>query len=343
MNYDRLAQLAVDTPRALRLLRSVPSLYWVRELVKHKAYHAPPDGGVSDFAFDWRTGNLKLKALQLEYTKEQADLLSDYVGNKARLLDLERVTRTTLARNQRGELIADVDGIKFFVETVGEYNIIWEVFAVKQYAIAVDQPVVVWDLGMNAGVASLYFARDPNVKAVYGYEPFRRTFDAAKYNFSLNPTLAAKIHPVQKAVSDSDGKIDAFYHHELRGGNSIDAKSKRQERDTVEQIELQHADSVFDEIEKSAGGVPIVCKLDTEGAEYRILPTLAKSGRLARLSAITMEYHSGGDLPGVKVLVPLLREAGFSLIHVLHSGAGGGSIFACKAPLQTIFDQHDLR
>ena len=54
---------------------------------------------------------------------------------------------------------------------------------------------VVFDIGMNVGIASLFFAQRNDVECVYGFEPFPVTYQRALENISLNVKLMKKIVP----------------------------------------------------------------------------------------------------------------------------------------------------
>jgi len=62
-----------------------------------------------------------------------------------------------------------------------------------------------------------------------------------------------------------------------------------------------------------------VLKLDVEGAEYDVLPELARSGQLARCRQLLVEFHHGVTGHGkdeTESVLGLLRGAGFELVHV---------------------------
>ncbi len=62
-----------------------------------------------------------------------------------------------------------------------------------------------------------------------------------------------------------------------------------------------------------------VLKLDIEGAEYDVLPDLARRGLLVRCRQLLVEFHHGvtaHGLPDTEKTVAAVRAAGFSLAHV---------------------------
>ncbi|MGA7410027.1 MAG: hypothetical protein WBW33_06040, partial [Bryobacteraceae bacterium] len=106
---------------------------------------------------------------------------------------LKRMAKVNFHNADRG-IIATAPGFKAHVSSGEELFILREILCdgVYNFGTAMDN-VVVWDIGMNAGFASLYFATRPYVRGVVAFEPFRPTFDAALRNFELNPELRSKI------------------------------------------------------------------------------------------------------------------------------------------------------
>lgn len=73
-----------------------------------------------------------------------------------------------------------------------------EIFGCQTYSgyrwfLQCEDDFVVFDLGMNRGYATLYFAEDSRCLKVYGFEPVKETFDRAQVNIALNPHLEGKI------------------------------------------------------------------------------------------------------------------------------------------------------
>jgi hypothetical protein len=92
-------------------------------------------------------------------------------------------------------VIVDFMGVKALVKNREEFQLIEEIFRCNSYKFATDQNVCVIDVGMNVGLASLYFAKMPEVQVVHAFEPFYRPFARALENFALNPELSSKIRP----------------------------------------------------------------------------------------------------------------------------------------------------
>src|SRR5262245_2585138 len=96
------------------------------------------------------------------------------------------------SRSAEGDVIAEIEGLRVVVNAEEVLFILNAIFVEREYDVEFRYPAVVWDIGMNRGLASLYFARRENVVAIVGYEPFGPTYQLARDNFALNPDLAKK-------------------------------------------------------------------------------------------------------------------------------------------------------
>jgi len=80
---------------------------------------------------------------------------------------------------------------------------------------------------MNVGVASLYFAIQPYVKKVYGYEPFPETFAEASMNVAANPTMASKLKLINEGVSNvREIRSIALFESGLLSASTIEQKNE---------------------------------------------------------------------------------------------------------------------
>jgi FkbM family methyltransferase len=214
-----------------------------------------------------------------------------------------------------GHLMTTVDGIKFRIDHDGSLFILDEIFAERLYDLRVNEDLVAVDVGMNVGIASLFFASLQHVKAVYGYEPLPETLLQAKNNFTLNPELSSKITPVLSGISNYCGKISvpatvsgsavfstdlAFIEaHGMNSGNTVE-------------VDIIHIQKVFDEISKAYPGFRILLKLDCEGEEYKIMEYLSDKGMMGKISVVALEWHVKGFEP----LCEILSQNGFAVFNL---------------------------
>ena len=75
-------------------------------------------------------------------------------------------------------ICVSIDGLEIIVESFEEFFIIAEIFIDYDYNFLLNEEVVVLDIGMNIGIASLFFSKMNAVTKVYGFEPVADTCGA---------------------------------------------------------------------------------------------------------------------------------------------------------------------
>ena len=156
---------------------------------------------------------------------------------------------------------------------------------------------VIVDIGAFMGDSSVLFAMK-GAKKVVSYEPLPDNFEYVKTNVNLN-SLAGVITIHNKGISGKTEKVRLEYSDEGKNTASGIARPERGRVNTVE-IECVSLDDVF--LENGLDKIDIL-KMDCEGSEYPAIIE-AKTGTLARIGMIYMEYHlphpkyTIGDLTG---------------------------------------------
>jgi hypothetical protein len=102
-----------------------------------------------------------------------------------------------------------LDGINFECWSKFDIWTLHEIFAERLYAFEMPGPLVIVDIGVNIGSASLFFARHHDSK-VHGFELVPSTARIAARNFARNPELAKRIELHDFGLSDSAGEFDIF-------------------------------------------------------------------------------------------------------------------------------------
>ena len=190
--------------------------------------------------------------------------------------------------------------------------IVEEIFKNHEYHFDVGTDVVVIDIGMNIGLASLYFAAREDVKAVYGFEPFKPTFERAAFNFKINEEIARKIHPYNYGLGDRDQELTLEYYPRTPGRMSTvktidEIHPSRKHETRTETVQIKDAANEIKAILKRYPDVKIVLKCDTEGAEKEIFESLDTAGVLKDIDVVLLEYHFSYDVP----LLEMLKRNGF--------------------------------
>jgi FkbM family methyltransferase len=305
-----------------RLLLDTP---WVSSSTQHgtSASHESEERTRREFAF--AEFGLRLGA-------EHAYFLQGLT--EARLL---KEAGAQFRRDKDDRLLCEIGGITVFVRSVEEMWILREIFVQGLYDVRMNGPVVVWDIGMNVGVASLYFAARGNTTVV-GYEPIGSTYEMALENIALNPALRSAITTVNSGVGGSNRTEMVDFCDELKGSAGLfGAVGDPWLRHTVlhlaadaairlEALRLEDAASVFASIRAAHPHIPVMAKIDCEGAEYEIIEALHRSGDLSSLHAIILEWHRDGPEP----LQQHLNDAGFTVFSLDARRGQWGHLYAVR-------------
>jgi FkbM family methyltransferase len=187
-----------------------------------------------------------------------------------------------------------------------------EIFKNDEYNFDIGEQAVVIDIGMNIGLASLYFATRDDVEVVYGFEPFKPTFEQAMFNFKINEKCANKIHPYNYGLGDKDKDLTLEYYSRAPGRmstvKSIDEiRHSRKYETKAETVQIKNAATDIYSIVEQHKDKKIIIKCDTEGSEKEIFESLDSKGILKNIDVILLEYHFSYDVP----LMEILKRNGF--------------------------------
>ncbi|BAZ50089.1 FkbM family methyltransferase [Nostoc sp. NIES-4103] len=227
------------------------------------------------------------------------------------LLDIPNTQFTVISDDT---IRVTVEAVTIDLQTYWEIFIVHEIFFDGAYNILATKEIVVWDIGMNVGIASLYFASKENVLAVFGYEPFEGTYKRAKQNFDLNPGLAKKIKHYPYGISHANANLTVDYCYEWHGASTVNGVPEMLNgRDDIvsQTINLVSANDTLDIIMGEYPGIDIVAKIDCEGSEYEIIESLYTSKKLRHFKAVLLEWH---DPQKNNSLKQWFKESGFSVI-----------------------------
>ncbi len=225
--------------------------------------------------------------------------------------------------------IVKINELKFKVSSLSNMAVLYEIFIQRLYDISLNyENITIIDIGMNVGVASLFFANHPHVKAVYGYEPFPDTFNEALNNFNLNPTISSKIRPFNYGVSNNTfTKSISLYDSGVLSASTIDnddnygkVLNKRIDVDILSIIQLMQ--KVYSDFPENN----IILKIDCEGEEYSIFESIKSTNLLKNVSCIMLEWHEKGTVD----LLKILTNNNFQYFLVPNVNFNSGMIYAFK-------------
>lgn len=185
----------------------------------------------------------------------------------------------------------EISTIKVLLKSKSDFIIFNEIFVMEDYQFDFpSEKMIIFDIGMNIGLASLFFAMKDNVKKIYSFEPFKETYNRALDNFNKNTDKTkTKIQAFNFGLAKSDANLEIIYNEQLSGGmnifNNISTVGNKEE------IEVRNVIDVFLPLFEKHSNDDIILKVDCEGAEYEIFDALAESGLLQKVKGCIVEFH----------------------------------------------------
>ena len=244
--------------------------------------------------------------------------------------ELAAVANAVLGRDDKGSIVIDVGGVRMGISNADEVFILKEIYVDGIYSIETRESVRVIDIGMNVGFASLFFARN-GASEVYAFEPFTESFERAQANCYLNPDLADRIHAFNYAIGSADGETEAYFSSHSPGHSGLfmnEGTSEQRSRSCSRHVPIRDVAAVVREICGNNDGRPLVAKIDCEGAEYSIFQRLSETGLLGAFSAFMLEWHRRATDHDPRMLLALLRDAGFACFPSLPLSGPVGTLYA---------------
>lgn len=204
--------------------------------------------------------------------------------------------------------ISDINGVKILQKYHTDFDFVPEVFYYNTYYLDMGtEDTVVIDIGMNIGIASLWFASKKEVVKVYGFEPFRDTYSQAIDNINLNSDeIKSKIITFNFGLTDKNEIKKIAVSAEESGYRNVFIPASS---DNSVEIECKDAGEVVGKIIADNIDKKILLKVDTEGSEYVIFNSLQKEDCFKKIDAILMEYHNGADN-----LIEILKNYGYKIM-----------------------------
>ncbi|WP_016991064.1 FkbM family methyltransferase [Flavobacterium sp. ACAM 123] len=216
-------------------------------------------------------------------------------------------------KSHKEGVVAQFNGLKFYIESPEEFFILKEVFIEKDYNLLSNESLVVFDIGMNIGISSLFFALNKNVAKIYSFEPVVTTYAQAAYNLELNPSYSNKIETFNYGLGGSSRVEKVLYNSQAKGNCGIRLDlSLVLDKDNAEEINIgiRSIGEVLPDLFTKHPEQKKVLKIDCEGAEYEILEKLSELNLLDEIDVLLIEWHD----KGAKTLEDLLVENNFRII-----------------------------
>ncbi len=208
------------------------------------------------------------------------------------------------------------DGTKIFLSTQAlDVVTVVLVFCRSEYG-SIEKGSVVIDIGANIGAFSLLAAR-AGARKVYAFEPNPEVYACLEKNVRENG-LDDVVIPCRKAVAGRSGER-VLIPVESSPAN----KTQQKEDGRCEPVETISVDDVMRQHDMECVDL---LKMDCEGAEYDIIPSLTDSS-CAKIKSIRMEYHEGD----IASLLAEVVEKGFKVVSRTTQRASPHGIVWCDA------------
>lgn len=225
-------------------------------------------------------------------------------------------------------VLAHFNGLQLYVESSEEFFIIKEVFIEKDYNLLSNENFVVFDIGMNIGISSLFFALNKNVDTIYSFEPVVTTYNKASYNLELNQNYSNKIETFNFGLGGSTRVEKVLYNSQAKGNCGIRLESSlvidKKDANEIE-IAIKNIGEVLPDLLEKHPLQKKVLKIDCEGAEYEIIQKLSDTNLLPDIDVLLIEWHD----KGAKILEDVLVANEFRVVS-RHLTSITGMIYAFK-------------
>ena len=159
------------------------------------------------------------------------------------------------------------------------------IFAKKDYG-EIEKNSVVVDIGANIGIFTLY-ALSNGASQVVAFEPCKESFDTMKMNIEKNK-FNDKVNLNKIAIGNKDDS-SILISKKSSPYNSILKEEGVFNNENTENVKTSTLDKALIKVKQID-----LLKMDCEGAEYLIFPTLTKNF-LDKTKEIRMEFHGNLD------------------------------------------------
>lgn len=244
------------------------------------------------------------------------------------LFEIKKYFPELVLESHKDGVLACFNDLKVYVESSEEFFIVKEVFVEKDYNVLSKENFVVFDIGMNIGVSSLFFALNKSVDKIYSFEPVVTTYNQAVYNLELNPTYSHKIEAFNFGLGGFSRVEKVLYNSQAKGNCGIRLESSLViDRNNANEIEIaiKNISEVLPDLMAKHIGQQKVLKIDCEGAEYEILQKLNDANLLKHIDVLLIEWHD----KGAQLLEDLLTANDFKVVS-RHLTSITGMIYAFK-------------
>jgi FkbM family methyltransferase len=179
------------------------------------------------------------------------------------------------------------------------------------------EPAVIYDIGANIGISSLFFGTRYPQATIYGFEPLPSNYEICSMNYqNLNQARA-----FPWALGSSTGTATFEFEANDNRGGRLAASSATNSQSGRQSLAVE-VFTVADVIETKHLEPPELVKIDVEGAEVEVLGGMGSY--IGSIRAIHLETH-GPELRAQ--CLRWLQDNGFSVVGERQERPGFGSVW----------------
>lgn len=289
-----------------RYFRYSKNIYWSKYLIEKGV-------PINDFTYDKKLHKVYIRSVETHFAVGNFPIFFDgYKKYCSKFLEFGFFFKFI-----NNEMFLHYNQLVFKIETLEELFIINEVFLENTYKIESQNEYMVFDIGMNVGISSLFLSQFENIKKIYGFEPFQKTFNALCLNLSLNPVNAKKIKALNYGLSNENKFIQCQFDNENRGNVGIKNTTFLTTSSLVEKVEFRNAAEILKTYLEKNDGLQKIIKLDCEGSEYDILESLVIANLLKEFDVFMIEWHRMDNYKiRLAIIIQAFKENNFIVLTI---------------------------
>lgn len=309
----------MKTLKIIKYLIAVPNIHFAKVLYKNNV-------PLRDVKYNIINNSLYFNKYKIRADAHRFNYLIDGLNF---IIKLEKYCKAVVSEREN-KLYIEIFDLRFQINTWEELNILNEVFVIGIYNMISTGNYIVFDIGMNVGITSLYLALRKNINKIYAFEPFKSTYEQGLLNLSLNPSVAEKIHTFNFGLGSSERIEEIEFLPEMKGSMGINGipniMINRNNVKTVckKKMEIKDAGNIINSLISRHVDERFIAKIDCEGAEYEVLDSFSKLDILSKLDIVIIEWH----IKGSESLIKHLIEAKFSVFSFNDPDNNIGMIYA---------------
>ena len=225
------------------------------------------------------------------------------------------------------EIKVEIEEFQFFINSWEEMFILNELFIEGIYNFNIQEEFTLFDVGLNVGFTSLFFAQKNNCINTFSFEPFKKTFDFANKNFKIND-FSKKINAFNYGLGDFERILEIDYNETYKGSMGINGLAdyiNDKSNSIRTQLMIKNISFVIDEY-KTDFASKVIAKIDCEGAEYEIMENLDKNNKIKIFDFYMIEWH----IKGPESIINILKKHNYKILSFNESANDIGMIYAFK-------------